>query len=328
VQSGGPISFLLSGRPTRARALAPAPRSPRAADSPAPPVSDTAARYCAGPHVSSLSRAVSDRPSVRARRTSPARAAHGLLPAPPAGRDRTPRAPARRVALPRPGPPLPSSFPLSAALPPSALRRAFSLRAEIVFLTPLRLLSRVLEPPRHSPHPDRRLRPPEPASPSRNSADLRRRPPLPGELFPEPPIPGISCNFLTPSPLPSCRTSSATPATTGGPSPPTNAAARRRWHRLTVDPPFRCAPVPSSLPGAFPVTPSRPPAAPCRRRATAEPSASAPPRRPARGDRADAPAVRAQRARRPVPPLGWAARPWPSRRSADRAWQAAAPRGL
>jgi hypothetical protein len=141
VQSGGPISFLLSGRPTRARALAPAPRSPRAADSPAPPVSDTAARYCAGPHVSSLSRAVSDRPSVRARRTSPARAAHGLLPAPPAGRDRTPRAPARRVALPRPGPPLPSSFPLSAALPPSALRRAFSLRAEIVF-SPLSDFSR------------------------------------------------------------------------------------------------------------------------------------------------------------------------------------------
>ncbi len=87
MQSGGPNSFLLSGRPTRARALAPAPCSPRATDSPAPPVSDTAARYCAGPPVSSLSRAVSDRPSVRARRTSPARAARGLLPAPPASRD-------------------------------------------------------------------------------------------------------------------------------------------------------------------------------------------------------------------------------------------------
>jgi hypothetical protein len=66
VQSGGPISFLLSGRPTRARALAPAPRSPRAADSPAPPVSDTAA-VTVPAHLSALSRAASDRPSVRAR---------------------------------------------------------------------------------------------------------------------------------------------------------------------------------------------------------------------------------------------------------------------
>jgi hypothetical protein len=224
--------------------------------------------------------------------------------------------------------------PLFPSLFPSRprCRRAHSaarpLRSETVLFhpSPTSLSSARASPP--LPAPDRRLRSPELASPSRISADLRRRPPLPGELFPEPPIPGISCNFLTPAPLPSCRTSSATPATTGGPSPPTNAAARRRWHRLTVDPPFRCALVPSSLPGAFPVTPSRPPAAPCRRRATAEPSASAPPRRPVRGDSADAPAVRAQRARRPVPPLGWAARPWPSRRSADRAWQAATPRGL
>ncbi len=247
-------------------------------------------------HLSVLSLPLCLRPNVRARRTSPAQAARGLLLAPPAGRDRTPRASVRRVAPPRPGTPLPSPFPLSAILPPSALRRA-PLRSKTRFFTPLRPLSRALKPPRHSPHPDRRLRPPEPASPSRISADLRRPPPLPGELFPELPIPGISCNFLTPSPLPSCRTSSATPATTGDPSPPTNAAARHRWHRLTVDPPFRCASVPSSLPDAFPVTPSRPPAAPCCRRATAE-------------------------------PRGWAARLWPSRRSVDCAWQAATPRGL
>jgi hypothetical protein len=183
-----------------------------------------------------------------------------------------------------------------------------------IFFTPLRPLSRVLEPPRHSSHPDRHLRPPEPASPSRMSPDLRRPPPLPGELFPELPIPGISYNFLTTLPLSSCRTSSATPATTGDPSPPTNAAARRRWHRLTVDPPFRCASVLSSLPGAFPVTPSRPPATPCRRQATAE--------------HATAPSRARSRPRRPVAPLGWAARPWPSRRSADRAWQAAAPHAL
>ena len=62
--------------------------------------------HCRRPHSSS------------AWRTSLARAACGLLPAPPTGRDRTPRAPARRVAPPHPGPPLPSPFSLPAVLPP------------------------------------------------------------------------------------------------------------------------------------------------------------------------------------------------------------------
>jgi hypothetical protein len=89
------------------------------------------------------------------------------------------------------------------------------------------------------------------------------------------------------------------------PSPPTNAAARRRLPRLTVDPPFRCAPVLSSLPGTFPVTPSRSSATPCRRRAR--------PRTVPRVVTAPARA-RCSRPRRPVAPLGWAAKPWPSRR--------------
>jgi hypothetical protein len=129
---------------------------------------------------------------------------------------------------------------------------------------------------------DRRLRPPTAPSPSWISVEHSRRSSLPGELVPELPIPEISCKSLTPLPLPSCRTSSPPPATTGAPFPPMNAAARRHWHRLTVDPPFRCAPVLSYLPETFPVTPSRSPATPCRRRATAEATTSTPPHRPAR----------------------------------------------
>ncbi len=327
MQSGGPILFssragpraLARSRPRRARPV-PLTSRPRLSATPPPLLCRPTCQL--SPALSPTDRACARAAHVARPRRARAAAGAARRSGPDPTSSRAPR------GTPTPGTPspLPFSPPGRAAaerIPP----RVF-LRAEIDFLTPLRPLSRVLEPPRHSPHPDRRLRPPEPASPSRISADLRRRPPLPGELFPELPIPGISCKSLTPSPLPSCRTSSPPPATTGAPSPPTNAAARRRLHRLTVDPPFRCASVLSSLPGAFPVTPSRPPAAPCRRRATAEPPASTPPRRPARGDRADAHAVRAQRTRRPVPPLGWAARPWPSRRSADRAWQAAAPRGL
>jgi hypothetical protein len=70
---------------------------------------------------------------------------------------------------------------------------------------------------------------------------------------------------------------------TGAPSAPMNAAARRRLHRLTIDPLFLCAPTLSYLPDTFPVIPSRSPATPYRRRATAEPPASTPPRRPVRG---------------------------------------------
>jgi hypothetical protein len=90
------------------------------------------------------------------------------------------------------------------------------------------------------------------------------------------PIPDISCKSLTLSPLSSCRTSSHPLATTGAPSPLMNVVARRCLHCLTVDPPFPCAPALSSLPGTFPVTPSRSSATPCRRRATAEPHVGCP----------------------------------------------------
>jgi hypothetical protein len=93
-----------------------------------------------------------------------------------------------------------------------------------------------------------------------------------------------------------------------------NVAARRRLHRLTVDPPFRCAPALSSLPGTFPVTPSRSPATPCHSQDTTELPVSTPPRRPARGlCVVNVPARARSRPRRLVAPLGWAARPWPSR---------------
>jgi hypothetical protein len=161
--------------------------------------------------------------------------------------------------------------------------------------------SGVPEPPHHSPHPDRHLRPPATHSPSWIPAEHRHRPPLPGELLPELPIPAISCNFLTPLPLRCCRTPHPPSPPTGAPSPPTNAAAQHRLRRLTIDPPFRCAPALSSLLGTFPVTPSRSPATPCCHRATVELPASTPPR------------VRS-RPRRPVAPLDRAARTWPSRR--------------
>jgi hypothetical protein len=188
-------------------------------------------------------------------------------------------APPRRVAPPLLGPHL---FPPLSPLP----------RCRRVARSPLTLLhsppphphsSRAPKPPHRSPHLDRRLQPPAAPSPSRIPVEHRRRLPLPGELLPELSIPAISCNLLTPSPLLSCRTSSPPPATTGAPSPPTNAAARHRLHHLTVDPPFRCAPALSSLPGTFPVTPSGSPVTPCRHRATTEPPASTPPRHPARG---------------------------------------------
>jgi hypothetical protein len=112
----------------------------------------------------------------------------------------------------------------------------------------------------------------------------------------------------------------------GAPSPPMNAAARCRLRRLTVDPPFRCAPALSSLPGTFPVTPSRSPATPYLHRATGK-HATAPSRTwSARGDRVDARAAAGRAGRLPR----WAGLPGrgPTCVSADCAWQAAAPRGL
>jgi hypothetical protein len=64
VQSGGPIPFSSRAGPRALARSRPGPRSPRAADRPIPPVSDTAARYCAGPHVRRLSPALS--PTERA----------------------------------------------------------------------------------------------------------------------------------------------------------------------------------------------------------------------------------------------------------------------
>jgi hypothetical protein len=185
-----------------------------------------------------------------------------------------------------------------------------------------------------SPHPDRRLQPPPAHSPSRIPAEHHRRPPLSGELLPELPIPAFSCNFLTPLHLQCCRTPHPSSSPTGAPSPPMNAAARHRLSRFTVDPPFRCAPALSSLPGTFPVTPSRSPATPYRRRATAEPPASTPPRHPTRGLRVVTAPARARHARAAAGCAGrlprWAGLPGrgPVGVSADRVWQAAAPRGL
>jgi hypothetical protein len=228
---GRPNSLLLSGRPTRARARAhalPVPLTgrPRLLETP-PPVTVPA-------HMSGVSVPLCLRPNVRVRRTLPARAVRGLLSAPPAGRDRTPRAPAHRVAPPRSGPPLPSPFspPGRAAVERIPPRAAPS---KTRFFTPLRPLSRVLEPPRHSPHPDHRLRPPEPASPSRILADLRRRPPLPGELIPSFQSPGFLA-FSSPPRL----SRAAGPQPRRRPPEPLTADERRRPE---TSPPPLCRPV-------------------------------------------------------------------------------------
>jgi hypothetical protein len=176
-------------------------------------------------------------PATHARRTSPARTALGPLPGA-----------IRRT---------PTFSLLFSPLPPS---RSLPARvAPLVLPSPLLSdpSSRVPEPPHRSPHSNRLLQPPAAHSPSRIPTEHRRRPPLPGELLPELLIPAISCNFPTPLPLQCCRTPHPPSPPTGAPSSPMNAAARRRLHRLTVDPPFRCAPALSSLPDTFPVTPSR-----------------------------------------------------------------------
>jgi hypothetical protein len=228
-------------------------------------------------------------------------------------------------------PPLPHFFTLCHTVDRSFSNRARNaVRSSVTHssLTPSRAPH--LFPPLLASGPP----PPATRSPSlaRVPAERRHRPPFPGELLLEPPILAISCNFLTPLPLLSCRISSHSTMTTGAPSPPANAAVPELSSRLAVDSPFRCAPALSSLPDTFPVAPSRSPATPCHRRETAKPSASTPPRSPARGERADARAARAARARcngprRPFAPLGWAARPCPSRRFGP-ARRAANPRGL
>jgi hypothetical protein len=213
------------------------------ADTPVPPISSTAARHCAAAHPSGASLRHSVRPA-RARAAHVARECRTR-----AAVGRRPPVRARPHGTPTPGTPHFSLlFPLChAAAEPLALLHSSPLLSDP--------FSRVSEHPHRSLHPDRRLRPPVAPSPSWILAEHHRRPPLLGELLPELPIPAISCNLLTPLASPVLQDPTPAVATHWSPSPPTNAAARRRWHRLTVDPPFRCAPVLSSLPCAFPVTP-------------------------------------------------------------------------
>jgi hypothetical protein len=257
VHLGSATPAFFSGRPTRARAL-PAP-----ADRPAPPVSIPAARHCgAAPRQTPLPSLIPS--ATHARRMSPASAVLGPLPGVVHRSGPGPTAPPHRVAPPHPDSHLfPPLFP-SAALPPS--RSLPARTAPLVLPSPLLSdsSSRAPEPPHRSPHLDRHLRPPAAHSPSWIPAEHRHRLPLPGELLPELPIHAISCSLLTSLPLRCCRTPHPPSPPTGAPSPPMNDAARRRLRRLTVDPPFRCAPTLSSLPGTFPVTPSRSPATPCR----------------------------------------------------------------
>jgi hypothetical protein len=126
------------------------------------------------------------------------------------------------------------------------------------------------------------------------------RPPPFGERPSELLFPSIDRRLLTPGSPSSCRTQPPSLTTTGATPPPLNTAARRRLRRLTVDPPFRCAPALSSLPGATPGPHRCSPTTPCHRRA-----------RHRTGTRAAH--ARCSGPRRPFASLGWAARPWPSR---------------
>jgi hypothetical protein len=162
VQSGGPIPFPSQAGPrTLARSC---PCSPCATDRPTPPISDTAARYCASPHVRHLSPTLSP--------TERARAAHVARPRrvrAAAGATRQSGPDPMTSCAPRgtPTPGTPSPLPFFPSRP--CCRRAHSAARCSVgnpIFTPLRPLSRALEPPLHSPYPDHHLRPPEPASPS------------------------------------------------------------------------------------------------------------------------------------------------------------------
>jgi hypothetical protein len=92
--------------------------------------------------------------------------------------------------------------------------------------------------------------------------------------------------------------------TTGATPPPLNTAARRHLCRLTVDPPFRCAPALSSFPGTFPMPPleiSSYTLLPSSHRRAVEEHATAPSRACGSGPRMT------------FVPLGWAVGSWPSR---------------
>jgi hypothetical protein len=247
VHPGDPSPFLLGPAHARPRSRAPVPAlSPhlligRPCLSAAPPPG-TVSRPTRQTSLPSLFL-----PATRARRMSPTSAALGPLPSVVRQSGPGPTAAPRRVAPPRPDPHLcPPLFP-STALPPS---RSLPTRTAPLVLPSPQLSnssSRAPEPPHRSPHPDHRLRPPAAHCPSWIPTEHRHRPPLPGELLLELPIPAISCNFLTPLPLRCCRPPHPLSPPTRAPSPPTNAAARRHLRRLTVDPSFRCAPALSSL---------------------------------------------------------------------------------
>jgi hypothetical protein len=275
----GSATLFLHG-PAHARERADLPPTP--ADRPAPPVSGIAARHCAAAHPSdaSLPR------SVRQTRARAAHVAHECCARATAGRrppvEARPHGTPAPRGTPTPGPPpFPSSLSPSVALPLSRSLPAHA--APLVLPSPLLsdTSSRAPEPPHRSPHPDRRLQPPAAPSPSRIPTEHRSRSPLPGKLLPELPILEISCNIPTPLPLQCYRTPHPPSPPTGAPSPPTNDAARCRLHRLTVDPA-------TSMPLCRPAHGLRVVTAPAR--------------------------ARCSRPRRPVAPLGWAARPWPSQR--------------
>jgi hypothetical protein len=170
VQSGGPISFSSRAGPRALARSHPCLRSPRATDRPTPPISDTTARYCAGPPVSSLSlsRSVSDRTCARGARRPPAPCVGCCQRRPPVGTrpHELPRAAWHPHARDPLSPPL---FPLPVALPPSVFRRTLLRRK-----------------PDFSPLTDHSLeRSSLPATPcTRTTASGHRSPPLPSEFLP------------------------------------------------------------------------------------------------------------------------------------------------
>jgi hypothetical protein len=266
----------------------------------------TRARHCAAAHLSAPPSLFLAGNTRGARRSRAPRS--GRCRAPPTGRGQAPLHCLAPRGAPAAGTPL-SFFPLS-----RATNRARSTKQPTCHSSALPSPTPLWPP---SPLFSAPI-PPPPAtgghSFTRIPAKRRHRPPFPGELLPELPILAISYNFLTPLTLPSRRASLRSTTTTGAPSPPVNAAVPELSSRLAVDPPFRCAPSLSSLLGTFPVAPSRSPATPCRRRATAEPPVSTPLRHPTRGlCVVTAPArTRCSGPRRPFTPPSWAARPWPS----------------
>jgi hypothetical protein len=262
-------------------------------------------RFSGPAHAPLSSHSLSDRQSGPARQ--PRRCATAETETPPAGRSQAPHRPAPHG--------------ISAATPPPLCCPSPPLKKEPLgdfllpcapFISPVhaRAPHTLPPPPRRPPHQLSATG----APPSRRTPSERRRRPPPCCERP------LSCSFpqstaassLRWSPS-SYRTSPRSSRTTRATPPPLNAAARRRLLRLTVGTPFRCAPTPSSLPGASPVAPSRSPVTPCRRRATTEPPTSTPPRCPARSLHVmTTPAyARCHEPHGLFPPPGRAARPRP-----------------